>query len=30
MCIWAGRSHDDWDTYRKVIEGTYLDIIGLA
>jgi 2-polyprenyl-6-methoxyphenol hydroxylase-like FAD-dependent oxidoreductase len=29
-CIWAGRSHDDWDTYRKNVEKTYLEIIGLA
>src|SRR6266702_3621543 len=29
-CIWAGRSHCDWDTYRKDIEGTYREIIGLA
>jgi 2-polyprenyl-6-methoxyphenol hydroxylase-like FAD-dependent oxidoreductase len=29
-CIWAGRSHDDWNTYRKDVEGTYLEIIGLA
>ena len=29
-CIWAGRSRDDWDMYRKDVEGTYLDIIGLA
>jgi 2-polyprenyl-6-methoxyphenol hydroxylase-like FAD-dependent oxidoreductase len=29
-CIWAGRSYDDWSTYRKDVEGTYHDIIGLA
>jgi hypothetical protein len=29
-CIWAGRSHDEWDKYRKDVEGNYLDIIGLA
>jgi 2-polyprenyl-6-methoxyphenol hydroxylase-like FAD-dependent oxidoreductase len=29
-CIWAGRSHDDWDKYRTDVEGNYLDIIGLA
>jgi 2-polyprenyl-6-methoxyphenol hydroxylase-like FAD-dependent oxidoreductase len=29
-CIWAGRSHHDWDTYRKDIKGTYFEIIGLA
>jgi hypothetical protein len=26
----AGRSHDEWDKYRKDVEGNYLDIIGLA
>jgi flavin-dependent dehydrogenase len=29
-CIWAGRSHDDWDVYRKDVEGSYHEIIGLA
>jgi flavin-dependent dehydrogenase len=29
-CIWAGRSHGNWDTYRKDVEGTYHEIIGLA
>jgi 2-polyprenyl-6-methoxyphenol hydroxylase-like FAD-dependent oxidoreductase len=29
-CIWAGRSRDDWDTYRKDIERTYHEIIRLA
>jgi 2-polyprenyl-6-methoxyphenol hydroxylase-like FAD-dependent oxidoreductase len=29
-CIWAGRSHDNWDTYRKDVEGTYREIIELA
>jgi 2-polyprenyl-6-methoxyphenol hydroxylase-like FAD-dependent oxidoreductase len=29
-CIWARRSRDDWDTYRKHIERTYHEIIGLA
>jgi 2-polyprenyl-6-methoxyphenol hydroxylase-like FAD-dependent oxidoreductase len=29
-CIWAGRSHDDWDAYRKDVERTYHEIIGLA
>jgi flavin-dependent dehydrogenase len=29
-CIWAGRSLGDWDTYRKDVEGTYREIIGLA
>jgi hypothetical protein len=29
-CIWAGRSRDDWDTYRKGVERTYHEIIGLA
>lgn len=29
-CIWAGRSHDDWDTYRKDVEGNYHEIIELA
>src|SRR6202051_1019544 len=28
--IWAGRSRDDWDPYRKDIERTYHEIIGLA
>jgi 2-polyprenyl-6-methoxyphenol hydroxylase-like FAD-dependent oxidoreductase len=29
-CIWAGRSHDHWDAYRKDVEHTYHEIIGLA
>jgi 2-polyprenyl-6-methoxyphenol hydroxylase-like FAD-dependent oxidoreductase len=29
-CVWAGRSRDDWDTYRKDVESTYREIIGLA
>jgi len=29
-CIWAGRSRDDWDAYRKDIDRTYREIIGLA
>ena len=29
-CIWAGRSHDDWDTYRRDVEGTYRGIIEQA
>jgi flavin-dependent dehydrogenase len=29
-CIWAGRSRDDWDAYRKDVERTYHGIIGLA
>jgi 2-polyprenyl-6-methoxyphenol hydroxylase-like FAD-dependent oxidoreductase len=29
-CIWAGRTNSDWDTYRKDVEGTYREIIGLA
>jgi 2-polyprenyl-6-methoxyphenol hydroxylase-like FAD-dependent oxidoreductase len=29
-CIWAGRSHDDWATYRANVEGTYRDVIALA
>src|SRR3984885_1336661 len=29
-CIWAGRSHDDWDAYRKDVAGSYHEIIGLA
>jgi 2-polyprenyl-6-methoxyphenol hydroxylase-like FAD-dependent oxidoreductase len=29
-CIWAGRSHDDWDTYRRNVAGTYREIIALA
>jgi flavin-dependent dehydrogenase len=29
-CIWAGRSRDDWDAYRKDVEHTYHEIIGLA
>lgn len=29
-CIWAGRSHDDWSTYRADVAGTYREIIALA
>jgi 2-polyprenyl-6-methoxyphenol hydroxylase-like FAD-dependent oxidoreductase len=29
-CIWAGRSHQDWDSYRKGVERSYLEIIELA
>jgi flavin-dependent dehydrogenase len=29
-CIWAGRSHHDWDAYRKGVAGSYHEIIGLA
>src|SRR3954447_2268708 len=29
-CIWAGRSHQDWDSYRKDVERSYLEIIELA
>jgi 2-polyprenyl-6-methoxyphenol hydroxylase-like FAD-dependent oxidoreductase len=29
-CIWAGRSHEDWDTYRANVAGTYQDVIALA
>lgn len=29
-CIWAGRSHQDWDSYRKDVERAYLEIIDLA
>jgi 2-polyprenyl-6-methoxyphenol hydroxylase-like FAD-dependent oxidoreductase len=29
-CIWAGRSHVDWNTYRGNVEGTYRDVIALA
>ena len=29
-CIWAGRSREDWDSYRKDVERTYLEIIELA
>jgi 2-polyprenyl-6-methoxyphenol hydroxylase-like FAD-dependent oxidoreductase len=29
-CIWAGRSHGDWTTYRANIEGSYRDVIALA
>jgi flavin-dependent dehydrogenase len=29
-CIWAGRSHADWHTYRANVEGTYREIISLA
>ena len=29
-CIWAGRSRDDWDSYRKDVERTYHEIIGRA
>ncbi len=29
-CIWAGRSHDDWDLYRANVENTYREIISLA
>ena len=29
-CIWAGRSHEDWDAYRKNVEGAYREIIDLA
>jgi 2-polyprenyl-6-methoxyphenol hydroxylase-like FAD-dependent oxidoreductase len=29
-CIWAGRSHQDWDSYRRDVERTYLEIIELA
>ena len=29
-CIWAGRSHDQWDIYRRDVEGSYFEIIGLA
>jgi hypothetical protein len=28
--VHLGRSHDGWDTHRKDVEGTYLEIIGLA
>jgi flavin-dependent dehydrogenase len=29
-CIWAGRSHDQWDSYRKDVEGSNFEVIGLA
>ena len=29
-CIWAGRAHDQWDIYRRDVEGSYFEIIGLA
>jgi 2-polyprenyl-6-methoxyphenol hydroxylase-like FAD-dependent oxidoreductase len=29
-CIWAGRSREDWDGYRKDVKGGYHEIIGLA
>jgi 2-polyprenyl-6-methoxyphenol hydroxylase-like FAD-dependent oxidoreductase len=29
-CIWAGRCHVDWSTYRANVEGVYRDIIALA
>jgi flavin-dependent dehydrogenase len=29
-CIWAGRSHGDWDTYRANVEGSYREILSLA
>jgi 2-polyprenyl-6-methoxyphenol hydroxylase-like FAD-dependent oxidoreductase len=29
-CIWAARSHDHWGVYRKEVEGSYFEIIGLA
>jgi flavin-dependent dehydrogenase len=29
-CIWAGRSRDDWEAYRKDVERSYLEIIALA
>jgi len=29
-CIWAGRSHEDWDAYRRNVGGNYREIIELA
>jgi 2-polyprenyl-6-methoxyphenol hydroxylase-like FAD-dependent oxidoreductase len=29
-CIWAGRSRNDWDLYRKNVEGAYGEIIATA
>jgi flavin-dependent dehydrogenase len=29
-CIWAGRSHADWNRYRANVESTYHEIISLA
>jgi 2-polyprenyl-6-methoxyphenol hydroxylase-like FAD-dependent oxidoreductase len=29
-CIWAGRSHGDWSTYRADVRATYHEIISLA
>jgi len=29
-CIWAGRSHGEWGTYRASVESTYRDVISLA
>lgn len=29
-CIWAGRSHGDWMTYRADVEGSYHAVIALA
>jgi flavin-dependent dehydrogenase len=29
-CIWAGRSHNEWSTYRTNVEGAYCEIISVA
>ena len=29
-CIWAGRSHDEWESYRTDVDASYRDIIALA
>jgi 2-polyprenyl-6-methoxyphenol hydroxylase-like FAD-dependent oxidoreductase len=29
-CIWAGRCHSEWSTYRANVEGAYCDIMALA
>jgi len=29
-CIWAGRSHGDWSTYRANVQATYHEIVSLA